>query len=591
MKAWRVQLALLVVLLLAFASPQVAHAQLADSEFWFGAPIPSPVSAHDRALAEAHRDEARNLLQSGRTEEALELLFVSLQYDPHHSDGQYEVGLHYIQEQSGRLTGILHMIRALENDSFQFGSYGNALYQAAWELLDLGYTQTASTTLEQFRLNELGQADLQAVRARLALEMGEIREAEHLAEQGLSQFPNDSRFMMILLERGGTPAFRESRWIERERSSDRGYLTTLLRYIELLGDGTRQRALVEDYLRLGGDDPRVYLSGIQAGLNASMMLSGFIERGGTENSVLVRKMASVLLEHEQEDLVEDLLAPLEQFSGRLYGGHSDTGFYTEAFEFINGLPVRYEAYPGGAAEAQLVIDLDSDGLPRSLEYLHNGSRVKVEYRGYPVISQVGFGPGAFAVSSRTYSMIPDRQRWSPLRIPDGVDPSTPWPLRLPVLESGEAWEIDTEQVPRHSYRLVSRDPYVGRIISVTDLHNGVPLRTAADQNGDGRIDYIQLYFDGYPVRAVRDLNSDGLFDQIELYEAGELVATAVDEAGSGMYLYLETIGESGTVYWNETGEVVRRLWEANEGRSMSLDRFQFGAQPTEAQGIRDWAER
>ncbi len=591
MKAWWVQPALLVVLLLVYAAPQVTQAQLADPLFRFGGPPPLRASEHDRALGEAHRDEARTLLERGRVDEALELFFVSLQFDPHHSDGYYEIGLRFIDQQSERDSGVLFLIRSLENDSFRFGSYGHALYRLVWELIDLGYVQTAFTTLEQFRQNELGQADLQAVRARLALEMGDIREAERLAEQGLSRYPHDSRFFMILLERGGQPAFRESRWIERERSSESGYLAALLRYIELVGDDARRRALVEDYLRLGGDNPRVYLSGIGAGLNASTMLTGFIDRGGTEDSVLIREMASRLVEHERQDLVDELLTPLDQFSGRLYGRHRETGFHTEAIEFRNGVPVRYEAYPRGVAKAQAVIDLESNGLPSALEFHQNGSRIHVWYRDYPVIAQVGVGPSAFGVSSRTYSIIPDRLRRPMPRIPGGVDPLTPWPLRLPAPEPDATWEIDVDQVERHSYRLVRRDPHLGHIISVSDLHNGQPLRMVADQSGNGRIDYILLYFDGLPVRAVRDLNGDGYFDLIELYEAGELVATAVDEGGSGMYLYLETIGENGAVYWNETGEPVRRLWEANEGRSMSLDRFQYGAQPAEAQGIRAWAER
>jgi len=126
---------------------------------------------------------------------------------------------------------------------------------------------------------------------------------------------------------------------------------------------------------------------------------------------------------------------------------------------------------------------------------------------------------------------------------------------------------------------------------VSDLHNGLPLRRVVDESGDGSIDYIRLYYNGVPVRAVRDLNGDGYFEQVELYAAGELIATAFDEDDSGLYLYLESIGENGVVYWNETGEPVRRLWEAEDGRSFSLDRFQYGAQPTDAHGIRPWAER
>ncbi len=592
MKAWWVQPALLV-LLFATGAPNLSQAQLIEPLYRFGAPAPARATEHDRAVAEAYRAEARALLQAGRTDHALEMLLVSLQYDSFHSDGHYELALHFLDHQSERDAGVLYLIRALENDSFRYGSYGHALYRAVWELMNLGHIETASETLEQFRLNELGQADLQALRARLALEMGEIREAERLAEQGMERFPHDPRFFTVLLDRGGQPAFRESRWIERERSSDPAYLTALLRYIEVLGDVGRRRALVEEYLRLGGSDPRVYLSGIDAGLSAGNMVAGFIELGGAEDSVLVREMAFALRGQGRDELIEELLEPLESFSGTLYGGGGRNGFFTEALELQDGRVLRYEGYPRGAATAQVVFSLDADGLPSYLEFHANGMRTRVWYRDYPVVEQVGVGPAAFEASSRRYSIIPDRVRVAALRIPTGVDSATPWPLRLPLpeTESDEAWEIDLEDIRRHSYRLVESDPHSERVIAVNDLHNGLPLRRVVDESGDGRIDYILLYHNGVPVRAVRDLNSDGYFEQVELYAAGELIATAFDEDDSGMYLYLETLGENGAVYWNETGEPVRRSWEAEGGRAFSIDRFQYGAQPTEAQSIRTWAER
>lgn len=569
----------------------MSQAQLIEPMFRFGGPPPSRASEHDRAVAAAYRAEARDLLQSGQTESALEMLRVSLQYDSHHSDGHYELGLQFLEHQSERDLGILYLIRSLQNDSFQFGSYGNALYRVVWELLNLGYTETAAATLEQFRMNELGQADLQAVRARVALEIGELREAERLAEQGLARFPDDPRFFMVLLDRGGQPAFRESRWIERERSSNQGYLAALLRYIELVGDAPRRRALVEDYLRLGGDDPRVFISGIDAGFSAQAMLAGFLERGGDRDSVLVRRMAATLLEHGEEDLIGTLLEPLEAFSGMLYGGYTATGFYTEALELQEGRVVRWDGYPSGAAQQRTSFVLASNGLPTRLEFHHNGTRVRVWYSEYPVVEQVGFGPSALDSSSRTYSIIPDRVRWAVLQFPAGVDSSTPWPLRIPFPARDELWDVDDEQIRRHSFRLVESDPQSERIIAVSDLYNGVTQRRVVDENGDGQVEYIRLYFDGLPVRGVRDLNGDGFFDQVELYEAGELAAAAVDEANGRMFQYLETIGENGVVYWNETGEPVRRLWEAEGGRASSIDRFQYGAQPVEAQGIRTWAER
>jgi len=521
------------------------------------------------------------------------MMRISLQYDSLHSDGHYELGLHFIEQQSSREIGILYLIKALQNDSFQFGSYGEALYRVVRELLDLGYIDTASATLEQFRLGELGQADLYAVRARLAREQGELREAERLAEQGLDRFPDDSRFFRILLEQGGQPAFRESRWIERERSSDSGYLAALLRYIEAIGDDGRRRALVEDYLRLGGDDPRVFLSGIDAGLSIPMMLAGFLERGGAEDSVLVREMAFVLVDQGQEDFIEDLLEPLDRYSGMLFGGYSESGFYTEALEFVDGRPVSYYAHPRGVAAAQVGFALEADGLPSYVEFQRDGRRIRIGYEDYPVVAQVDFGPAAFAAPSQSYLVIPDRIRRPALEFPEGVDQGSPWPLRLPLPEphDDDVWDLDAEQIQQHSYRFVEADPQSEQVITVSDLYNGVPLRRVVDESGDGSIDYIRLYVDGVPVRAVRDLNSDGFFEQVELYEAGELVATAVDENSSGMYLYLETIGENGAVYWNETGELVRRLWEADEGRTMSLDRFQYGAQPQGFQNIRTWAER
>ncbi len=591
MKAWWLRAALL--LLLFVWAPLQAHAQLIDPVATYGGPESSLPSEHDRALAAVYRDEARNLFQSDQSKQALEMMLISLQYDSRHSDGHYELGTHFIEHQSSREIGILYLLKALQNDSFQFGSYGEALYRVVRELLNLGYSETASATLEQFRLGELGQADLYAVRARLALEKGELREAERLAEQGLDRFPDDSRFFTILLERGGQPAFRESRWIERERSSDSDYLAALLRYIEVIGDDGRRRALVEDYLSLGGEDPRVFLSGIDAGLSISMMLSGFLERGGAEDSVLLRHMAFVLVEHGQEDLIAELLEPLNQYSGMLYGGYSESGFYTEAIEFVAGRPVRYNAHPRGVAAAQVSFALEADGLPSHVEFQRGGRRIRMRYADYPVAAQVDFGPAAFAAPRQSYLIIPDRVRRATLRFPEGGDQGSPWPLRLPLPEPDdeEVWELDAQQIQQHSYRLVESDPESERVLSVSDLFNGVPLRKVVDESGDGRIDYIRLYVDGVLVRAVRDLNSDGFFEQVELYDAGEFVATAVDENSSGMYLYLESIGENGAVYWNETGELVRRLWEADEGRIMSLDRFQAGAQPNGFQNIRAWAQR
>ena len=516
----------------------------------------------NRALSRLYAEYALSALVDERADEAVSFAETSLEFDNDNADAHHILARNLADRQVATGRVVEHLEQALSSESFHITDEGEARLLLAETYIRIGAADDALGVLATESAGAPGpESSYLTARALLALD--EVEAAEEVALRGRRLYPEDPRFVLFLLRRDPVPGPRTGRWLDANVSEDPAYLESLLYYAERVGDPGRAVALSDRYLALGGEDPRVALVRAEASAETrEQAWELFVRMDGLRDKAAVEEMYALLPDGELKARVREVLF---DYNGTAVHDEDRNGFWEERFVFSDGGLERWQVdrNEDGVLEYDLLV---SSRVPRSLETSPEGFRIT--YGAYPEVSAVEAVDGEVL---RRYRVLPGRLTYRVLG--DEVDWGSPVPgpaFPFPLAEAPSV--LDEELLRENAFRLELGTPG-GPITRVLTLEDGIVLREAIDEDGDGRIDHVISYEDGERVAGIRDADHDGRFEVAEQYEDGELALLVVDADGDNTFEYRERLQPEASVSWDYDGDGVVDARELRVGRSEVIRQF------------------
>lgn len=537
----------------------------------------------NRALSRLYAEYALSALGDGRGDEAASFAETSLEFDNGNADAHHILARSLADSQTATTRVVQHLERSFGAESFRITDEGEARSLLAETYIRIGAAGDALGVLEADAAG-VPEPELSYHTARALLALDEVEAAEEVALRGRRLYPDDPRFVLFLLRRDPVPGPQTGRWLDANVSEDPAYLESLLYYAERVGDPGRAVALTDRYLELGGEDPRVALiraeaagEGVDGGAagaagagrnghdaaelrEASWEL--FVRMNGLRDKSAVEEMYALLPEGELKARVHDVLTG---YSGTAERDEDRNGFWEQRFVFSDGRLERWQIdrNQDGVLEYDVLV---SSRVPRSLEA--SPQDYLITYGAYPEVSAVEAVEGDVL---RRYRVLPGRLTYRVLD--EDVDWGSPVPgPAFPFRLAEPSPAFDEELLRENAFRLEVGTPG-GPITRVLTLEDGIVLREAIDEDGDGRIDHVIGYEDGVRVAGMRDADRDGRFEVAEQYEDGELALLLVDADGDNTFEYRERLQPEASVSWDYDGDGVIDAREVRVGRSEVLRQF------------------
>ncbi len=530
----------------------------------------------NRALSRLYAEYAFSALVDGREEEAVRFAETSLEFDDDSADAHHILARSLSDRQVATTRVVEHLEQSLRAEGFRITDGAEARLLLAETYIRIGAADDALGVLETEPAGAPGP-EVSYLTARALLALGEVEAAEEAALRGRRLYPEDPRFVLFLLRRDPVPGPSTGRWLDANVSGDPAYLESLLYYAERVGDPGRALALSDRYLALGGEDPRVALiraaaagedadGGGRTGRDAARAREAawelFVRMDGLRDKAAVEEMYALLPEGELKARVQDVLS---EYNGDSVRDEDRNGFWEERFVFSDGRLERWQIdrNQDGVLEYDVLL---ASRVPRSLEVSPQG--FVITYGAYPEVS------AAETVDDdilRRYRVLPGRLTYRVLG--EDVDwgspvPGPAFPFRL--AEAPPAF--DEELLRENAFRLELGTPG-GPVTRVLTLEDGVVLREAIDEDGNGRIDHVISYEDGTRVAGMRDADHDGRFEVAEQYEDGDLALLLVDADGDDTFEYRERLKPEASVSWDYDGDGVIDARELRAGRSEIIRQF------------------
>ncbi|NBF40098.1 MAG: hypothetical protein GVY14_06745 [Spirochaetes bacterium] len=523
----------------------------------------------DRALSRLYAEYSLSALVDDRGEEAVSFAETSLEFDADNSDAHHILARSRAGTQVATTRVVEHLEQALRTGSFRITDEGEARLLLAETYVRIG---AAGDALDVLDADAPGapEPELSYLTARALLALGEVEAAEQVALRGRRLYPEDPRFVLFLLRRDPVPGPRTGRWLDANVSEDPAYLESLLYYAERVGAPERAVTLSDRYLALGGENPRVALvradAGGRIGGNAARSREAawelFVRMDGLRDKGAVEEMYALLPDGELKSRVRDVLS---DYNGTVERDEDRNGFWEERFIFSDGGLERWQVdrNQDGVLEYDMLV---ASRVPRSLEATPEG--YVITYGAYPEVSTVEAVDGELM---RRYQVLPGRLTYRVLA--DDVDWGSPVPgPALPFSIAEVPPVLDDELLRDNAFRLELGTPE-GPITRVLTLEDGIFLREAIDEDGDGRIDHVISYEEGNRVAGMRDADHDGRFEVAEQYDDGELALLLVDADGDNTFEYRERLQPEASVSWDYDGDGVVDARELMVGRSEIVRQF------------------
>jgi tetratricopeptide (TPR) repeat protein len=539
----------------------------------------------DTDISRLYLSGAQRLYEQDNRQGARELLQIALEFNNANADALYLTGEIARESQAETERALSALRRALEAGRFERYSAYTARVALIEVLLRTDRVDEAARELVQLpRSNPRGSvAQHQLLQARIDAARGDRAAAAERAQRMLQRYPEDARFLDLLLSVRSSVGLHETRLLRRYREDALNgayadhYRAAVIWLMRKAADGEVVREWGERYISMGGTDPLASVLMVESGAEPAGELERFLETGGAEEQWLVRRMVAAL-SGAGSDEAAALRQRLAGYTGVLEDDRDRNGYYERQYRFSNG------------ALRAIVVDRNENGVPEREVQLGENGRVtegvvangnRVHYADYPEVGAVEFG-------STVYRLIPGRLElplFAGALQPGSAGDGPIQPLdQMPSL--GDPQVLTEELVQPRAFlreRPLSQ-PDRNRAVSgaeaemdpdaegqvVERMVDGIVAERAVDRNGDGTIDYWVELEQGSPLRAIRDIDVDGFFEATEFYTAGALTAIIVDSDDDGRPDYRRDLQEDPRRQWdsNQDGsfETVRRDGAVSELR-------------------------
>ncbi len=516
---------ILFLLIAAFASGPNVHARDSVS----------------RQIAGLYAREAAGLVDDlpADMDEFDRLVGLSLEYDPEQADALHLRAVLGSVRDEPRAHGIGYLERALAIADFRHTSRREAHLLLGRFYFETGRYEDLLAVVEPVSDANHPDPDALFLRSKAHFGLGDIRAAEQIAEYGRQVFPDDPRFVSLLVLRNDAPgAVLLDELSVHEGSVSQLYRRALLHYIRMAaGNADRERAL-RLYDASGGRDPIAAVYDTR--LSGAERLSAFIDNGGLEDPYAIRTFLESAVSDEYAELLRRRITGID---GRFPVDVDRSGRAPLVVEFEAGrlTSMRIDENTDGLFNLELLID-PRTGLPTTAALPQSGKTF--EYRRYPEVGSVRYGDERLAIQ-------PGMLR---VRVFEGEDFWSGIPLsaaaRFPTRVNVRA--PDRESILETTFlREIERD---GRIVSVERLFRGQTVLRMDDSRLDGTTDTVVYYEAGVIRRVLRDVLGDGYFEVLEEYRDGLLSIVGFDSTQDGIYDYIEQYDNGVLREWDVTSD-------------------------------------
>ncbi|MFP4382974.1 MAG: hypothetical protein ACLFSE_02945 [Spirochaetia bacterium] len=531
-------------------------------------------SEGDEEIAEFYFNGAAELAEEGDTPGALQLLNISLEYNPEDSDTYYLKAELLLRDQESTAEGIELLRSALE--------YGNWNTYTDWEcrlnlaevyLRTLQFTAGLDTLLEIPPENVRSNPYYYYLLAAMYRELENYPQYREYLSAGRGLHPDDPRLQHLAFE-DKLPRYEEKVWLEDWQTSDREYLRYLLDYLlrcvrYQITDNDFLIEKTNEYRQKKGDDPLAYLVDLYTGADAKGVAEEFYSKYPDDLFAL----RNIMRELKNEEQKKDFITQYRDYTGPLLSDEDRNGYWEETLTVENG---KIRAYKK---------DNDQDGIPEISIHLNGqpetvelqGGGVRFTYRQYPEVGTIVLTPeNPYGIpvaqdNEVTYLLRPDSLTFSLYPVSGPVHQLEDYMREriipyIPVIEEKVLMET--------AYRIQNSFSGSQTVNWILEVGNGSPVKMVQDTAGDGEWDRIILYQAGNPSEGMRDPDGDGIFEVLELYSDGKIATVMYDEDGDGNPEYVKQSRPNDQVLWDYNDDGIIDDREIMLGRNRILRELQ-----------------
>ena len=512
-----------------------------------------------------------NLLKEGRAQEALLVIESFLTHLPTESDLLYLKGLALPHE-------VLSLEKAIQYNSWKKYKETDARLLLAERYLRRRLFPDALSVLQGMKASGESLPEYWRLLARIQFGQGMREEAFLTLRKAMMAFPKDPRFLTLYFRHRDFVTPDDSILWELVDLKDPHFLEALAEYLCILPDGDQRNTLLQEYLRLGGKDPRVFVP--RAGIKDDEFEAQWskVKESGGLSRIDVWEQA--LSRFPTGKIRERLLEDLHRYSGQMGRDAELDGYVEEVRRLVEGNLTHLAVDSDQDGEWDLVIDFLAQ-KPYRMQVTRREEKIQIFFVDYPRVDRVLVQQEGFQKEYR-YGIPPFLWKEGPLQLRDGKLPMSLVPVRMETLEplltfafqEAKPYErIETclpcKRVRKHLYQ-------EGRILSFQEEQE---IRT-----GETRKRTV-TFREGSPIVGFVDLDGDGVYDVRESYVNG--VLESIELLAGNRTAYREFLSmELKEWDFNGDGKIDAREYAAGRGRKV----VEFSSLLDSIFDARAWAE-
>jgi len=494
-----------------------------------------------------------NLLKDGKREEALLVIESFLTHLPTESDLLYLKGLALPHE-------VLSLEKAIQYNTWKNYKETDARLLLAERYLRRRLFPEALSVLQGMEASGKSLPEYGHLLARIQFGQGMREEAFRTLRKAMVSFPQDPRFLTLYFRHRDFVTPEDTSLWELIDPKDPHFLEALAEYLCILPDGDQRNTLLQEYLRLGGKDPRVFVP--RAGIKDEefdAQWSKVKEAGGFSRIDIWEKAFSRFTTGK---IRERLLEDIRRYSGQMGRDAELDGYEEEVRRLVEGNLTYLAVDSDQDGQWDLVIDFLAQ-KPYRMQVTRREEKIQIFFVDYPRIDRILVQQEGSQREYR-YGVPPFLWKEGPLHLEDGKLPRSLEPVRMETLEpfltfafqEAKPYErIETCLLCKRVRKYLYQE---GRILSFQEEQEIRP--------GETRKRTV-TFREGSPVMGFVDLDGDGVYDVRESYVKG--VLESIELLAGNRTAYREFLSKELKEWdFNGDGKIDAREYSAGRGRKV-----------------------
>lgn len=494
-----------------------------------------------------------SLLKEGKKQDALFVIDSFLEHLPNESDLLYLKGLALPFE-------VFSLQKAIQYNNWKKHKEEDARFLLTERYLQRKLFQEALSILQGMSEGE-SKPEYWLLLARIQFGKRTTAEGIQTLRRAMSLFPQDPRFLTLYFRHRDHVSPEDSSLWELIDPKDPHYLEAMAEYLCVLPEGEHRNSLLQEYLRLGGKDPRVVLprSGIKD--DEFEVHWNQVKQFGGLSRIDVWEQA--FTRFPTGKIRERLADEFQKYSGQMVRDAQLDGYEEEVRQFVEGTLTYLSLDSNQDGEWDLQIDFLAQ-KPYRLQ-VHRGKKetIHIFFVDYPRIDRILIQQEGVQQEYR-FGNPPFIWKEGPFPPVEGQLPLGLAPVRIDTIEPFLTFGI-REAKPYQKIETCTNCKRIRKYL----YQEGKLLSFQEEQEiSSGRIRKRTVSFhEGSPVMGFIDVDGDGVSELRESYKNGML--ESIELLAGNRTSYRETLSTELKEWdFNGDGKIDAREYSLGQGRKM-----------------------